>query len=92
MTTPSQVTQRWRTVVRRLLRAEMNKRGVDYKQLSQQLAAIGVQQSADNLRSKINKGILGAQLLLQLWSVLNVRHVDMNEIREMLEDQADLKD
>lgn len=88
----SEVTRQWRTVLRRLLRAEMSKHGTDYKQLSQRLLAIGVQQSPDNLRSKINKGILGAQLLLQIMSVLNARHIDMTSVQEMLEEQTPTPD
>ena len=46
----------WRQVVQRLIKAEMSKRGLKYQTLSDELAAIGVEQSADNLRNKINRG------------------------------------
>ena len=49
----------WRQLVQRLLKAEMSKRGVKYQDLSNRLSSIGVNQSADNLRNKVNKGILG---------------------------------
>ena len=52
----------WRQMVQRLLKAEMSKRGTKYQDLSDRLSNIGIHQSADNLRNKINKGIMGADL------------------------------
>lgn len=76
----------WRQVVQRLLKAEMSKRGVKYQELSERLSTIGVAQSADNLRNKINKGILGADLLLQIMYVLNMRKIDRDEIDDIIQD------
>jgi hypothetical protein len=64
----------------------MSKKSVDYKELSYRLTQIGTSQTADNLRSKVNKGILGAQLLLQILLVLNVRRLDSELIQEIWED------
>jgi hypothetical protein len=47
---------------------------------------VGVDQSADNLRNKINKGILGADLLLQIMFVLNIKQIKYEDIEEMLSD------
>ena len=60
----------WRQTVARLVKSEMSVRGVKYQALSQRLADIGVEQSADNLRNKVNKGIMGADLLVQILYVL----------------------
>jgi len=79
----------WRLLVQRLLKAQMSVRGVKYQQLSERLAQIGIEQSADNLRNKVNKGIMGADLLLQILMVLNVRSVVMTDLQEIL---ADLED
>lgn len=73
----------WRQLVARLLKAEMSKRGVKYQDLSDRLASIGVKQSADNLRNKINKGILGADLLLQMMFVLNMRRIEREELLDI---------
>ncbi|WP_232366522.1 DUF6471 domain-containing protein [Salinimonas sediminis] len=67
----------------------MSVRGVKYQQLSERLAHIGVTQSADNLRNKVNKGIMGADLLLQILMVLNARPMDMQELQEILTDLED---
>ncbi|WP_240485154.1 DUF6471 domain-containing protein [Aestuariibacter salexigens] len=64
----------------------MSKRGVKYQQLSERLGAIGIEQSADNLRNKVNKGILGADLLLQVMYVLNIRQIDRQDLHDMLQE------
>ena len=76
----------WREAVARLVKSEMSVRGVKYQGLSTRLADIGVQQSADNLRTKVNKGIMGADLLVQILYVLKARPVDANLLEEILTD------
>ena len=76
----------WRQLVQRLLKAEMSRRGVKYQDLSQRLISIGVNQSADNLRNKVNKGIMGADLLLQIMYVLNMRRIEREDIVDIFLD------
>lgn len=78
----------WRQVVERVVKSEMSVRGVKYQALSDRLAEIGVVQSADNLRNKINKGIMGADLFMQILSVLNARPLTAEAIQEILDDIA----
>ena len=83
----------WRQVVQRLLKAEMSRRGVKYQDLSDRLNSIGVNQSADNLRNKVNRGILGADLLLQIMYVLNMRKIERDDIVDIFDDLGiDLED
>lgn len=42
--------------------------------------------SADNLRNKVNKGIMGADLLLQILYVLKARPLDGALLEEILTD------
>lgn len=79
--------QPWRVTVRRIIRAEMTKFGVDYRTLSARLQAIGVDQTAENLRNKITRGILGADLFLQIMLVLDVRKLAMDEIKDIHDHQ-----
>jgi hypothetical protein len=79
-------TSDWRNLVQRLLKAELSKKGIKYQDLSDKLRDVGVDQSADNLRNKINKGILGADLLLQIMFVLNIKQIKHEDIEEMLAD------
>ncbi len=75
----------WRQVVQRLIKAEMSKRGMKYQTLSDELSAFGIAQSADNLRNKINRGILGADLLLQLMMIMNIRKIGVEEISDIID-------
>lgn len=79
-------TSDWRNLVQRLLKTELSKKGIKYQDLSDKLRDVGVEQSADNLRNKINKGILRADLLLQIIFVLNIKQIKYEDIEEMLAD------
>ena len=76
----------WRQVVARIVKSEMSVRGVKYQGLSERLAEIGVEQTADNLRNKVSKGIMGADLFLQIMQVLNARSLSMQVIEDILND------
>ena len=78
----------WRQLVQRIIKAEMSKRGTKYQDLSDRLSMIGVDQSADNLRNKVNKGIMGADLLLQIMYVLNMRRIERDEILDIFADMG----
>lgn len=75
----------WRQMLQRLLKTEMSRHGIKYQDLSEKLAQIGIQQSADNLRNKVNKGIMGADLLLQIMFVLNIQKIERNNILTVFE-------
>ena len=75
-----------RETLRRLIRAEMAYKGFEYKDLSAALEALGVHQSDTNLRSKINNGSLGAQLLIYILMALEVRELSLAKVAEVLRD------
>jgi len=79
----------WRELVSRLIKSEMSKRKVKYEDLSQLLEAQGTKQSAANLRNKINRGILGADLFIQLVLVLNIKQIDRESILDILNSLED---
>lgn len=60
----------WNCVASRLVKAELQKRGIKYTELSELLNEIGVTQSPANLRSKLSKGVFSAALLLQIFHVI----------------------
>lgn len=76
----------WRELVSRLVKSEMTKRKVRYDDLSKRLAEHGTVQTADNLRNKVNRGIMGADLLLQIMYVLNIRQIERDLLHEILKD------
>jgi hypothetical protein len=55
----------WADEVKRILRAEMTRRGVTYDQLQEKLEAIGVRETAVNIRNKVARGKFTAVFLVQ---------------------------
>ncbi|EPJ55209.1 MAG: hypothetical protein OFPI_04530 [Osedax symbiont Rs2] len=74
----------YRELISRIIKSEMSKRKIRYEDLSQLLAAHGTVQSSANLRNKINRGIMGADLFIQLFLVLNVKQLDRDSILEIV--------
>lgn len=77
---------RCRQVVTRIIRSEMSLQGVKYQALSERLAALDIEQTPENLRNKVNKGILGADLFLAILTVLHARPLDSASINKLLQD------
>ena len=75
-----------REVLRRLIRSRMAFKGMEYKDLVEALAQLGVQQNESNLRSKVNNGSLGAQLFVYLLMAMDTPALDLAQVREILED------
>ena len=78
-------TTDWRKLTSRLIKSEMTKRNIKYEDLSKRLEQLGTQQTAPNLRNKINRGILGADLFIQILVALNVSQISQDNIQEILE-------
>lgn len=55
----------WEDKVKRLLKAELTRKGVTYAQLVGKLAEIGVMDSEPNIRNKISRGKFTAVFLIQ---------------------------
>jgi hypothetical protein len=73
----------YRELISRLVKSEMSKRKIKYEDLSRSLADLGTIQTSANLRNKINRGIMGADLFIQIILVLNVKQIDRDSILEI---------
>jgi hypothetical protein len=69
----------WAEDVKRLLRAEMTRRGITYDDLVERLGAIGVQDTAVNLRNKVARGRFSAVFLVQCLTAMGARVLRLNE-------------
>jgi hypothetical protein len=49
----------------RLLKAELKRQGVTYAQLSERLAAMGIQEAEPNIRNKLARGKFSAAFMLE---------------------------
>ena len=70
--------QDWNGLAKGLLRAEMAKRHMRAPDLAVALAAIGIDERADNLKNKIGRGQFSAAFLLQCLVAMEVKtlHLD----------------
>lgn len=61
------------------LKAEMARRGVGYDELSARLKAVGLEISAQALRSKVSRGTFSADVFLRCLAVLGVRSLQLHQ-------------
>jgi len=84
-------TPEWSRAIKGSLRAEMVRRGITYAHLSSLLEKrFDTQQTESNLKAKINKGVMGAQLFVQILSVLGCHVLDIEQIVQLAEQQQEL--
>ena len=55
----------WQGLVKGLLKAELKRRNMGYKELVEKLAEFGIAESERNIANKISRGALTAVLLIQ---------------------------
>jgi hypothetical protein len=72
----------WAEEAKRILRAEMVRRGITSDELAKKLAEIGVEQSPPSLRMTINRGRLRAMLLLQCFTAMRCRSLRLVDPEE----------
>jgi hypothetical protein len=61
----SEVDAYWQEKVKGLLKSELKRRGVSYKQLAEKLAEIGVHETDRNIANKLARGAFSAVFLVQ---------------------------
>lgn len=69
----SELRAAWEKAAWILLKEEMRKRQIDYKELSRRLASMGVRESADRLNRKVNRRRFSGAFLLMCLAALEVR-------------------
>lgn len=67
----------WIDKVKGILKAELSRKNVSYKKLALKLNAIGVEETAENINNKINRGKFSAVFLIQCLSVIGITNIDI---------------
>jgi len=65
-----EVTAVMGNAIKRLIRGKMASKDIEYKVLSDRLRSYGIDQTPNNLRTKINTGVLSAQLFVYIQMAL----------------------
>ena len=67
----------WQQEARRILRAQLARKNMNFKALSAALEATGVQEGAKVLSNKINRGTFSFAFFLQCMRVLGIMEVEL---------------
>lgn len=67
----------WEDKVKRLLKAELARKGITYAQLVGKLAEIGVMDSEPNIRNKLSRGKFTAVFLIQCLEAIGVSSLQL---------------
>jgi 3-mercaptopyruvate sulfurtransferase SseA len=65
----------WQEKVKGILKAELKRRNVSYRDLSQKLEAMGIEESERNINNKISRGGFSAVFLIQALTAIGVKEV-----------------
>ena len=69
---------RWNEKVKGLLKAELKKRDIGYKELSEKLKELGINEKEDNIKNKLSRGSFSAIFLIQCLTAIecNILRLD----------------
>lgn len=63
----------WQDRVKGILKAELKRRNVSYKQLAEQLEAVGIHETERNINNKISRGGFSATFFVQVLVAIGVK-------------------
>ncbi len=71
-------TRDWQAQAKGIIRGELKRRNLSYKDLADRLAAIGVKDTDRNIANKIARGGFSAVLFLQCMEAIGVHAIHLN--------------
>lgn len=69
----------WADHVKGILKAELKRRNIGYKQLAEKLNRIGVEETERNINNKISRGGFSAVFLIQCLEAIGCQSLDLKE-------------
>lgn len=69
----------WAEKVKGMLKAELKRRNVSYKQLAEKLAELGVEDTERNINNKISRGGFTAVFFVQCLTAIGCRTLDLHD-------------
>lgn len=69
----------WQDRVKGILKAELKRRNVSYKQLSERLAEMGIHESERNINNKISRGGFTAVFLVQCLEAVGAKSIRVSD-------------
>lgn len=69
----------WTARAKNLLKSELKRRGVSYRELAEKLTAMGIPESERNIANKISRGGFTAAFLLQCLAAVGAHSVKLDD-------------
>lgn len=67
--------EQWEAKVKNVLKAELKRRGIGYKELAEKLSAIGVSENEPNIRNKLARGRFTAVFMVQVMAAIGATEI-----------------
>ena len=67
--------EQWEAKAKNVLKAELKRRGIGYKELAERLTAIGVSENEPNIRNKLARGRFTAAFLMQVMAAIGASEI-----------------
>jgi Domain of unknown function (DUF6471) len=71
-------TRDWQAQAKGIIRGELKRRNLNYKDLADRLQALGVRETERNIANKISRGGFTATFLLQCIEAIGVQNIHLN--------------
>ena len=71
----------WQGLAKGILKSEMKRRNMSYRDLIERLRLVGVHETERNLRNKISRGTFAASFFLQCLAAIGVKSLHLDELR-----------
>jgi 3-mercaptopyruvate sulfurtransferase SseA len=68
----------WQERVKRLLKAELTRRDISYKELAERLDAIGIKETERNISNKISRGGFSAAFFFQVMDAIGTKTIHLD--------------
>lgn len=70
----------WSDRVKRILKAELKRRGISYKELASRLEALGIHETERNINNKISRGGFSAAFLVQCLKAIGCTTLHLEDV------------
>ncbi len=71
--------KKWQDRVKGILKAELKRRNVSYKQLAERLEAMGIHETERNINNKISRGGFSATFFVQCLTVIGCHTLHLED-------------
>ncbi len=82
----------WNEKVKRLLKAELVRRGISHSDLAEMLIKIGIEETKSSIDSKISRGTFSASFFIQCLAVIGCEKIELLEYENQLSIAAEPKE